>query len=171
MHIISIFRKSRKKNSFKLYLAFFEGFTSQIPFFYGRVAFCRIWLKAILLSSVQRLCSTLSPEFWLINQHISSRWLLSKNWRFFLWVSEPGVFGIRSAHPFMATSVLKTENPFPNFLWRKGPTSSAKASANHLAPSSSSTPSSRATQWPTFLLRPPSYGVQVVWPYSDCLIS
>ena len=83
MHIISIFRKGRRKNSFKLYLAFFVGFTSQIPFFYSRAAFCRIWLKAILLSSVQRFCSTLSPEFWLINQHMSSRRLLSKNWKSF----------------------------------------------------------------------------------------
>ena len=43
-------------------------------------------------------------------------------------------FGIRSARPLMATSVLKTKLFFPLSLDEKGTTSGAKASANHLAP-------------------------------------
>ena len=72
-------------------------------------------------------------------------------------------FGIRSALPLTATSILKNKFFIPISSDEKGTTSGAKALANHLAPSSSSS-SSRATQWPTFLLHPPSYGVLVVWP-------
>ena len=69
--------------------------------------------------------------------------------QFFSRASRPGVFGIRSARPFTPTSVLKTEFFIPISSDEKGTTSDAKASANHLAPSPSS--SSHATQWPTFL--------------------
>ena len=63
-----------------------------------------------------------------------------------------------------ASSVLKTKFFIPISSDETGTTSGAKASANHLAPSSSSSSPGHATQWPTFLLRPPGYGVQVVWP-------
>ena len=62
---------------------------------------------------------------------------------------------------------LQTEFFIPISSDENGTTSGAKASANHLAPSSSSTSSRHATQWPTTLLRPPGYGVQAVRPYSD----
>ena len=86
----AIFRKGRRKNSFKFYLVFFMGLLHRFLSFTGERNFCRTWLKA-LLSSVQRFCSTLSQEFWLINQHVFSRSL----------------------------SVPKTKNPLPNFLWPK----------------------------------------------------
>ena len=59
-------------------------------------------------------------------------------------------FCIRSARPLTATSVLKTKFFIPISSDEKDTTSSAKASANHLAPSSSSSSSGRAIQWPAF---------------------
>ena len=58
----------------------------------------------------------------------------------------------------------QTEFFIPISSDEKGTTSGAKALANHLATSSSSTSFGHATQWPTFFFRPPNYGVQVVWP-------
>ena len=63
-------------------------------------------------------------------------------------------FGIKAACPLTATSVLKTKFFIPISSDEKGTTSGAKASANHLAPSSSS---GRATQWLAF----PSSSYQV----------
>ena len=66
-------------------------------------------------------------------------------------------FGIRSARPLTMTSVLKTKFFIPISSDETGTTSDAKASANHLVPSSSSSSPGRATQWPAF----PSSSYQV----------
>ena len=66
----------------------------------------------------------------------------------FHWRGTRKFFGIRSAHPLTATSILKTEILYHISSDEKGTTSGTKASANHLAPSSSS--SGHATQWPAF---------------------
>ena len=63
------FGKGRRKNSFKLYLSLLKGLLRRFLSFTGEQHFSRTWRKA-LLSSVQRFCSTFSPEFWLINQHV-----------------------------------------------------------------------------------------------------
>ena len=62
MHIISIFRKGRRKNSFKLYIAFRRVYFLD-SFLLQASGILWVWLKAILLSSVQSFCSTLYPEF------------------------------------------------------------------------------------------------------------
>ena len=86
-------RVEGKKVSSCTYL--FEGFTSQVPFFYGRVTPPPESAgPAFLLTTVQRFCSM------LFTGH------------------SPGVAVNRRLHP--STFVLKTKNPFPNFLWRKG---------------------------------------------------
>ena len=117
-----------------MYLAF-NGFTSQIPFFYGRAVFWRIWLEGTRYLLVRRFCSVLSGAGW-------------------------------KPTSLSADFCPQTDFFIPISSDEKGTTSGAKASANHLAPCSFSTSSGHATQWPTFLLRPPGYGVQVVWPLS-----
>ena len=129
-----------------MYLAF-NGFTSQIPFFYGRVVFCRTWLEgACYLLSKILLRSFL--EFWRQFQHVSLCRLLSKN--SILFMGEIlGSLATVSAHLVMLTAVQELGNLIPISSHKKGTTSGAKALANYLAPSSSS--SGHATQWPTFL--------------------
>ena len=90
-----------------MYLAF-NGFTSQIPFFYVRAAFCRTWLEGTC-------------------------YLLFKD-----------SFSIFPGAGWKPTSLSvdfypQTEFFIPISSDEKGTTSTAKASANHLAPSSSST--------------------------------
>ena len=147
-----------------MYLAF-NWFTSQILFFYGRAAFCRTWLEGTYYLLVQGFCSTLSGAG-LKPTSLSADFCPKTP--FFSQAGERRVFGIRSARPFTAISVLKTKFFIPISADEKGTTSGVKASTNHLAPSSSSTSSGHATQWPAFLLRPPGYGVKVVWPYPGC---
>ena len=100
-----------------MYLAF-NGFTSQIPFFYGGAAFCRTWLEGTC-------------------------YLLSKD-------SVP-LFPPGAGWKPTSLSVdfcPQTEFFIPISSYEKSTTSGAKASANHLAPFSSST--GHGTQWPTF---------------------
>ena len=140
-----------------MYLAF-NWFTSQILFFYGRAAFCTIWREGTCyLLSKDSFRS--SPEFRRQFQHILSRRLLSQNFHSFRG-RDPGFFGIRSARPFTVTSLLKTQFFIPIFTDEKGTTSGAKTSANHFAPFFLiSISPGHATQWPTFLLRPPNLGL------------
>ena len=148
-----------------MYLAF-NWFTSRILFFYRRAVFCRIWREGTCyLLSKDSFRS--SPEFRQQLQHILSRRLLSQNFHSFR-RRDPGVFGIRSHVLSRRPPSKKLTNLIPISSDEKGSTSGAKTSANHLAPSSSSTSFGHATQWPTFLLRPLSCGVQVVWPYPVC---
>ena len=125
-----------------MYLAF-NWFTSQILFFYGRAVFYRTWLEGTCYLLVQGFCSTLSGAGWKptsLSAHFCPQT------QFFLREGEPRVFGIRSARPFTATSVLKTKFSIPISSDKKGTTSGAKAFANHLAPSSSSSTTDHATQ-------------------------
>ena len=123
--------------------------------------FCRIWRDGTcyLLS---KILSAL-PRSFDDNFNTSCHAECCPRTEFFSRANESGGFGIRSARPLTTTSVLKTKFFIPISSGEMGTTYGAKASANHLAPSSSFTSFGEATQWPTFLLRPPGYGVQVVW--------
>ena len=126
-----------------MYLSF-NGFTSQILFFYGRTVFCRTWLEGTCYLLVQDSASLFPAGAGWKPTSLSVD--VSLQTQFFSRASEPGVFSIRSAPPFTATSVLKNEFFISISSDEKATTSGAKASANHLAPSSSSTSSGHATQ-------------------------
>ena len=103
-----------------MYLSFSWGLLRRFLSFTGERYFSRIWLKAILLSSVQRFCSTLSPER-AVNRRL-----------------------------YPSISVLKLKIPLQISSDEKALFLARKALANHLAPFSSSTSSGHATQRPTF---------------------
>ena len=146
-----------------MYLSFskssFPGFLS----FTGERRFFRIWREGTcyLLSKDS---FRYSPEFRRKFRRVSLRRLLSKNSILFTG-QVPGSLATVATYLVTPTAVQELRNLIPISSDEKATTSGAEASANHLDPSSSSsTSSSHATQWPTFLLRPPGYGVQVVCP-------
>ena len=147
------------KTSLRCTYHFFEEFISKIPFFYGRAVFCRIWWEGTcyLLSKILSALPRSFSDIFNTPCHADC----CTRTQFFSPARYPGFFfGIRSARPLTATSDLKIKFFIPISPDEKDTTSGTKASANHLAPSSSSTSFGHATQWPTFLLRPPGYGVQ-----------
>ena len=125
-----------------MYLAF-NGFTSQIPFFYGRAAFCRTWLEGTcyLLSkdsasffpperagnrllylpiSVSKLNSFCGQGTW--NLATVSTHLITPTA-----VQEVHSFRGRDLGVWLQFSTSlhtdccpRTEKPYPYFLWRKG---------------------------------------------------
>ena len=97
------------------------GLTSKVPFFYGRVTSLQNRLNQPSADFCQTiLCFAL---------YGASRELLAED---------------RRLYP--PTSVLKTKDSFPNFLWRKGIIFALKCLANHLALSSSTISSGHATR-------------------------
>ena len=154
MHIISIFRKGRRKNGFKLYLAFRRVYFVEFLSFTGeRHSVESGWRHCYLLSkdSVPLFPRSLANLAWISCQ------CLSKNWRFFLRASEPRVFWHQvstSFHDDLRPKNWKSFFQFPltkrlrPIIWLLPPPP--------LPPSSSSSTSSgHATlfgllQWPTF---------------------
>ena len=149
-----------------MYLSFSKSSFPRFLSFMGERRFFRIWWEGTCyLLSKDSFRS--SPEFRRQFQHVSLRRLLSTN--SILFTGEvPGSLATVSTHLVTLTAVQELRNLIPISSDKKGTTSGAKALANHLAPSSSSTSFGHATQWPTFLLCPPGYRVQVVWPYPGC---
>ena len=137
-----------------MYLSFSKSSFPRALSYTGKRRFFRIWREGtcyLLSKDSFRFC----PEFRRQFQHVSLRRLLSKNSIFF--VGDTRKFGYNSAHLFTPTAVQELINLIPISSDEKGTTSSAKASANHLAPSSSSTSFGHATQWSAF----PSSSYQV----------
>ena len=109
-----------------MYLAF-NWFTLQIIFCHGRVLFSRNWLEGTCYLLVQEFCSALSGVSATASTHLVSPTAvpeLNGN-------RAQSFFGIRSARPLTATSVLKTKFFIPISSDEKGTTSGTKASANH----------------------------------------
>ena len=128
---------------FKRYLAF-NWFISQILIFYGRAVFCRIWREGTgyLLS---KILSALPRSFGNSSTHLVTSTAVPALNSFHRRGTRQ-FFGIRSVRPLTATSVLKSKFFILISSDEKGTTFGAKASANHLAPSSSSSSTGRATQ-------------------------
>ena len=132
-----------------MYLSFSKSSFPRFLSFTGERRFFRIWREGnCCLLSKDSFRS--SPEFRWQFQHVSLRRLLSKN--SILFTGEvPGGLATVSAHLVTPTAVQELASLIPISSAENGTTSGTKASANHLAPSSSSSTSSgRATQWPAF---------------------
>ena len=131
------------ENGLKVYLAFSTGFFLDFFSFTGERSSVEFGGKAPV---------TFCPKFFplssgvsaLVSVHLATPTAVLKL-NPFHGRACPKFYGIRSARPLTATSVIKTEFFFPLSSDEKGTTSGAKAPANHLAPYASSSSSSSSS--------------------------
>ena len=137
-HIIAILRKGGGRKRFWGLLSFFDGFLLRFLFFCGLAGFCGAWLEGTGYLLSKDSAPLLFPEFLATaSTHLVTQTAVPELNSFHRKGTRE-FFGIRSSRPLTVTSILKTKFFIPISSDEKGTTSGAEASANHLAPSSSS---------------------------------